>query len=88
VSQHTSSGFSETSPYVKALSLSVILHIILLAGLILGDFSTLPKPKPNAAKKSGEPIKAVVVDKAKLEQAVNKIKQQKKSTVECRKKAY
>ncbi len=86
MSQQISSGFSATSPYIKALSLSIFLHIILLAVLLLGDFSTLPKAKPNAAKKSGEPIKAVVVDKAKLEQAVNKIKKQKNQQLSAEKK--
>lgn len=77
MSLHSSSRFSTSSPYFKALLLSVVLHAALLAGLLLGDFSTLPKAKPTPAKQSSEPIKAVVVDKTKLEQAVNKIKKQK-----------
>ena len=65
------------SGYFKALWFSVALHLVLLIGLFAGDFSSLPKAKPVVAEHSGEPIKAVVVDKAKLEKAINKIKRQK-----------
>ncbi len=71
------SRFSMNASYMKALWLSIALHVVLVIGLFAGDFSTLPKPKPTPAKNAGEPIKAVVVDKAKLDAAVNKIKKQK-----------
>ena len=63
--------------YFKALWLSIALHAFLLIGLLAGDFSSTPKPKPVLANNAGEPIKAVVIDKAKLEQAINNIKKQK-----------
>jgi len=77
VSQQSSALFSVKSPYFKALWLSIALHVFLLLGLFAGDFSSLPKQTPTPAQHSGEPIKAVVVDKAKLEKAINKIKKQK-----------
>lgn len=77
MSQQFRFRFNAKSPYFKALSLSVALHLVLLVGLFAGDFSSLPKPKPTTAQHSGEPIKAVVVDKAKLDKAINKIKKQK-----------
>ena len=63
--------------YFKAIWLSIVLHALLLVGLLAGDFSSEPKPRPTPTKQSAEPIKAVVVDKAKFEQAVNKIKREK-----------
>ena len=63
--------------YFKAIWLSIVLHALLLVGLLAGDFSSERKPRPTPTKQSAEPIKAVVVDKAKFEQAVNKIKREK-----------
>lgn len=85
--QQLISRFSMKSPYFKAVWLSIALHLILLIGLLSGDFSSEPKPLPTPTSQSSEPIKAVVVDKAKFEQAVNKIKRQKKSRARCREKA-
>jgi colicin import membrane protein len=74
------------SPYFKAVCLSLALHVILLVGLLSGDFSSEPKPLPIPTSQSAEPIKAVVVDKAKFEQAVNKIKRQKSNERDAEKK--
>ena len=73
--QHNISMVTKAS-FRKALLFSLVLHASLLLVLVVGDFSSLPKPKP-ASKQVVNPIKAVVVDKAKYEQAINKIKQQK-----------
>lgn len=54
--------------------------------MFAGDFSTLPKPTPKPASQAGNPIKAVVVDKAKYEQAINKIKKQKNAQQDAEKK--
>jgi colicin import membrane protein len=86
VSQKSSTLFSVKSPYFKALWLSIALHAFLLVGLFAGDFSSTPKQKPAPAEYSGEPIKAIVVDKAKLEQAINKIKRQKNQQLDAEKK--
>lgn len=74
------------SPYFQAVCLSLALHVILLVGLLSGDFSSEPKPLPTPTSQSAEPIKAVVVDKAKFEQAVNKIKIQKSNERDAEKK--
>ena len=74
------------SPYFQAVCLSLALHVILLVGLLSGDFSSEPKPLPTPTSQSAEPIKAVVVDKAKFEQAVNKIKRQKSNERDAEKK--
>ncbi len=74
------------SPFIKALWISVALHLVLLVGLFAGYSSPLPKPKPTPAKQAGEPIKAVMVDKAKYEQAINKIKRQKSQQADAEKK--
>jgi len=86
MSQKFSFPFTVKSPYFKALWLSVGLHLLLVIGLFAGDFSSTPKPKPTVAEHSGEPIKAVVVDKAKLEKAINKIKKQKNQQRDAEKK--
>jgi len=86
MSQKFSFPFTVKSPYFKALWLSVGLHFLLVIGLFAGDFSSAPKPKPTVAEHSGEPIKAVVVDKAKLEKAINKIKKQKNQQRDAEKK--
>lgn len=75
-----------SAPYSKALWLSIALHAFLLIGLLAGDFSSKPKPTPTPAKQSGKPIKAVVIDKATFERAVNKIKQQKTDQRDAEKK--
>jgi colicin import membrane protein len=77
VAQQLISRFTTKSPYAKALWLSIALHVFLLVGLLAGDFSSTPKLKPTPSKQSGDPIKAVVIDKATFERAVNKIKKEK-----------
>jgi colicin import membrane protein len=72
-----SQKFLAKSTYIKALWLSIALHIFLVVGLFVGDFSSKPKPTPTPVNQTAEPIKAIVVDKAKFEQAINKIKKQK-----------
>jgi len=70
-----SQNFFAKSAYIKALWLSIALHVLLVVGLLAGDFSSKPPPTP--VSQAAEPIKAVVVDKAKFEKAINKIKKQK-----------
>ena len=53
---------SKASIY-KALWLSIILHVAIVAFLFLGDFSSHEKPKPVAQEM--KPIQAVVIDKIK-----------------------
>lgn len=77
MTQQSNTRKATSAPYSKALWLSIALHACLVIGLFVGDFSSPPKPKPTPAKHSGEPIKAVVIDKATFDRAVNKIKQQK-----------
>lgn len=63
---------------IKAIWLSVILHVGLIAVLFMGDFSSEEKPKKNtSAVQEVKPIEATVVDGAKLQKAINKIKKQK-----------
>ncbi len=70
--------------YTKALTLSLILHIVIIALVFLGDFSSIPKPTPTNAK--SEPIKATVVDSVKLEKALNKLKKQKNDALAAEKR--
>ncbi|PKI16818.1 cell envelope integrity protein TolA [Colwellia sp. 12G3] len=86
MAQKLISRFTTKSPYVKALWLSIALHVFLLVGLLAGDFASTPKLKPTPAKQSGDPIKAVVIDKATFERAVNKIKKQKTDQLDAEKK--
>ena len=65
------------SSYIKALWISIALHVLIVLILFVGDFSSEPKPAPTPVNQSAEPIKAVVVDQAKYEEAINKIKKQK-----------
>ncbi|MGL1959411.1 MAG: cell envelope integrity protein TolA [Colwellia sp.] len=69
---------SKASLY-KALWLSIILHIAIVAFLFVGDFSSPEKPKPTAQEI--QPIQAIVVDKSKLDKAINKIKKQKSDAI-------
>ncbi len=63
---------------VKAVWLSVILHVGIVAILFLGDFSSETKPKKNTSvAQEVKPIEATIVDGAKLQKAINKIKKQK-----------
>ncbi|WP_354668365.1 cell envelope integrity protein TolA [Colwellia sp. D2M02] len=76
------------SSYAKALWLSVGLHVALLVTLFIGDFNATSKPvaTPTPSSAQIEPIKAVVVDKAKYDQAINKIKKQKADDAAAEKK--
>ncbi len=68
----------DRSTLIKAIWLSVVLHIALVAILFIGDFSTETKPKKNSAvAEQVKPIQATVVDAKKLQKAINKIKKQK-----------
>jgi len=64
-----------SSKYSVPLALSVGIHFVLAAVLLLGDFSTPPKPTPSAVPM--EPIQAVVVERSKVDAQINKIKKQK-----------
>ena len=71
------SQYYDRATLIKAVWLSILLHIVLLAVLFMGDFSAeikAPKPAPAAEVK---PIEATVVDADKLQKAINKIKKQK-----------
>ncbi len=69
---------------MKALWLSIALHVVLVGVLFVGDFSSKPKPTP--VSQAAEPIKAVVVDSAKFEKAINKIKKQKSDDLAAEKR--
>ncbi|XQW86301.1 cell envelope integrity protein TolA [Thalassotalea piscium] len=61
---------------ISPLTLSVLLHILVLLILIIGDFtSTPPKSTPMAAPM--QPITAVAVERKTVEAQINKIKQAK-----------
>lgn len=63
---------------IKAIWLSVILHIGLVIVLLFGDFTSETKAKKaTAVAQEVKPIQATVVDAAKLQQEINKIKKQK-----------
>jgi len=74
------------SSYIKALWISIALHVLIVLILFVGDFSSEPKPAPTPVNQSAEPIKAVVVDQAKYEKAINKIKKQKSDDRSAEKK--
>lgn len=61
---------------LKALLISISLHIILIVGLVLGDFTSETKPLKSIVTPM-KPIEAVVIDADKLQKAINKIKKQK-----------
>jgi len=64
--------------FLPALVISIILHVALVAILFVGDFTTETKPKKSqAVTQDIKPIQATVVDAAKLQKAINKIKKQK-----------
>ena len=63
---------------IKALWLSAILHIGLIAVLFMGEFTSETPPKQNmSSAQEVKPIEATVVDGAKLKKAIDKIKKQK-----------
>jgi len=64
--------------FIKAIWLSVVLHVALVAIFFVGDFSTETKPKKSSAvAEQVKPIQATVVDAKKLQKAINRIKKQK-----------
>jgi len=68
----------------KPLILSIGLHLGLISVLVLGDFTSAPKPTPVASQVS--PIQAVVVDQAKVDSQVKKLKKQKADAAAAEKK--
>ncbi len=77
----------DRSTLIKAIWLSVILHIALVAILFIGDFSSEIKPKRSSSvAKQVKPIEATVVDAEKLQKAINKIKKQKADNKAAEKK--
>ena len=72
---------------IKTIWLSVILHVGLIAGLLYGDFTEATKPKKNTSvAQQTKPIEATMVDAAKLQKAINKIKKQKADAKTAEKK--
>ena len=64
--------------FLNALIISVVLHLALIVVLFVGDFTTETKPqKSTAVAQEVKPIQATVIDSAKLQKAINKIKKQK-----------
>jgi colicin import membrane protein len=64
--------------FLHALIISVFLHIVLVVVLFVGDFTPETKPIKNTAMaQEVKPIQATVIDSAKLQTAINKIKKQK-----------
>lgn len=86
MAEQSKSSFSVSLPNSKALWLSIALHLVLVVGLFAGDFSSEPKKTPKPIAQAADPIKAVVIDKAKFEQAINKIKKQKDKVRDTEKK--
>lgn len=64
--------------FLPALVISIILHVALVVILFVGDFTSETKPKKSQTiAQDMKPIQATVVDAAKLQKAINKIKKQK-----------
>ncbi|MBA6338635.1 cell envelope integrity protein TolA, partial [Colwellia sp. BRX8-7] len=61
--------------FAIALTLSFLLHIVLAAVLLMGDFDSESKVAPKVLQV--QTIQATIVDKSKIEAQVNKIKQKK-----------
>lgn len=61
--------------YSIAIAFSISMHVVLAVVLMLGDFSSHPKPTPTAAPM--QPIQAVAIDKSKVEAQLNRIKNKK-----------
>lgn len=57
--------------FAVALALSITLHVTLAVILLFGDFESTPKPTPLPS--NIQPMQAVVIDKNKVEQQINKI---------------
>jgi colicin import membrane protein len=66
--------------FAYALFLSLVLHAVVALLMGLGDFTSTPKPTPQALAmqaKVVKPIEAVAIDKKKFQQQVDKIRQKK-----------
>ena len=61
--------------FAIALSLSFLLHVVLAAVLLMGDFDHKPRVSPKVSHV--KTIQASIVDKSKIEAQVNKIKKKK-----------
>jgi colicin import membrane protein len=70
--------------YIVAISLSLVLHAMLAAVMLFGDFKSPPEPKTIAVDMN--PIQAVAIDKSKLQAQVNKLKKQKSDAKSAEKK--
>ena len=68
----------------KPLILSIGLHIGIILVLVLGDFNPTAKPMPVVSQVT--PIQAVVIDQAKVDSQVKKLKKQKSDAVAAEKK--
>lgn len=68
----------------KPLILSIGLHLGLILVLVLGDFDSTPEPMPVVSQIT--PIQAVVVDQAKVDNQVKKLKKQKADAAAAEKK--
>lgn len=66
------------------LTLSIVLHVAIIGVLVMGDFTSTPKPTPVAAQVN--PIQAVVVDQSSVNQQVEKLKKQKADAAAAEKK--
>jgi len=62
--------------FAIALSLSFLLHVVLAAVLLMGNFDHEPKAVPKAVQV--QTIQATIVDKSKVDAQVNKIKKKKR----------
>lgn len=62
--------------FSHALLLSFTIHVGIILILVLGDFST-PHPKPTPTMAQVQPIKAVAIDKSKVEAHLNKLRKEK-----------
>lgn len=62
--------------YSVPLSFSIALHVVILAVLIAGNFTSAPVPTPQASS-DVKPIEAVAVDKSQLEARVKQLQKAK-----------
>ena len=68
----------------KPLILSIGLHLSLIIVLVMGDYTSTPKPIPVVSQVT--PIQAVIVDQAKVASQVKKLKKQKADAAAAEKK--
>ena len=65
---------------IHGLSISIVLHLMLIGVLFFGHFSSTPKATPMPVAKKMEPIQATIVDANKLQKEVDKLKKKKAAT--------